>query len=79
MSSYDHDGRAYVAGWIIKLAAGAFLTASLAWANHITTKTEGLATAQAVQAQVQTSEQAQLSRIEAKLDRVLEEGPNVSK
>jgi hypothetical protein len=68
----NDDGRAYVAGWIIKLLAGSFLVASLAWADWVTKTNNEHAT---TIVKVETKQEAfsnQLNRIEAKLDRVLE-------
>lgn len=65
------NGRAYIAGWIIKMLAAAFLTASLAWAQHVTAVTNTLTTAQAVQASQLQNNKEQLDRIEGKVDKLL--------
>jgi len=73
MPSYTQDGRAYIAGWIIKLLATAFLGASLAWAQHVNETTNKLSTDQAVLSEHQMTATKQLDRIENKVDALLTE------
>jgi hypothetical protein len=66
------DGRAYIAGWIIKLAAGAMLTASLGWASWTTNLNTKQETTIAVMDSRLSRMNAQLERIEDKLDVALQ-------
>ena len=72
MTYNGNEGKAYIAGWIIKMLAAAFLTVSFAWAQHITTTVSAQTVQQAVAAQKQLTSDIQLNRIEGKLDLIIE-------
>lgn len=66
------DGRAYIAGWVIKLVAALMFTGSLAWAQWVT-QTNYQQNADLVELRSDAQNiSKQLDRIEAKVDRVIE-------
>lgn len=76
MVSNSNEGRAYIAGWIIKLFAGAFIVALLTWGQYITATTSQLNTDVAVEKQTLTTFIRTMDRVEVKLDLLLVEKRN---
>lgn len=68
----NNEGRAYIAGWIIKLLAAAFITMALAWGQHVTAVTTELVTEVAVQKQVMQTFIKTMDRMENKIDILVE-------
>lgn len=73
MPQSNGDGRAYVAGWIIKLLAGAFLAGSLGWAGSTTSTNSTQDIDIAVLKTHYKEFKEQQDRIERKLDGALSE------
>ena len=76
MPPVSNEGRAYIAGWIIKMLAAAFVVALLGWGQYITATTTELTTEMAVQKQAIASFSHTMDRIEVKLDLLLAEKRN---
>ena len=70
-SQHQNDELAWMPSWVIKLLAGAFLAALIAWASFQTTTNYAQASDIAVIQSDQAHTQEQLNRIEAKLDKAL--------
>lgn len=66
-----NDGRAFVAGWIIKLLAGALLMASIAWAQYTTATNNKQSVDIAVIQEKGVATTKQLDRIEAMVGELL--------
>jgi hypothetical protein len=79
MSPFDRgEGRAFLAPWIVKLLATAFLGAAITWATAIQThdsaQARDIAVTKSELGMLRDSQadiKAQLSRIEAKIDALL--------
>lgn len=66
----SNEGKAYIAGWIIKLVAGVALMAALGWANGVNTAQQAQEVKIAQQEVERKNLKEQLDRIERSVDQL---------